>query len=84
MPNPPLMEIDATQFTAKRVMVTTRKFIHAPSDSPAWVVLETEDGSEVVVAMMGPDSPASRADAARMMNLWNTALASDRENGKGH
>jgi len=23
---------------------------------------------------MGPDSPASRADAARMMRLWNDAL----------
>ena len=74
----PQMEIDPQLFTRKRVMVTTRVPKDAPEDAQPWVVLEAEDGSGLVVAMMGPDTPQSRADGARMMELWNAAL--DAEN----
>jgi len=71
-----VMQIDETKFTRKRVMVTTRlpKFAATGLTTP-WVMLEAEDGSGLTIAMMGPDSPESRADAARMMKLWNDALA---------
>lgn len=74
----PRMEIDLQLFTRKRVMVTTRAPKYAPEDAQPWVVLEAEDGSGLIVAMMGPDTPQSRADGARMMELWNAAL--DAEN----
>lgn len=56
-------------------MVTTRlpKFAVADPTMP-WVMLEGEDGSGLTIALMGPDSPESRADAAGMMKLWNDAL----------
>ncbi|WP_420213402.1 hypothetical protein ACN8ZM_39985 (plasmid) [Burkholderia aenigmatica] len=70
-----IMQIDETRFTRKRVMITTRLPKVAVADPTIpWVMLEAEDGSELTVAMMGPDSPESRADAARMMKLWNGAL----------
>ncbi|AOJ72864.1 hypothetical protein WS83_24370 [Burkholderia sp. MSMB2042] len=68
------MEVDPTQFTRKRVMATTRKMKSATVDESPWVALEAEDRSGLVIAAMGPDSPKSRADAARMMALWNAAL----------
>ncbi|MDP9651751.1 hypothetical protein J2793_007226 [Paraburkholderia caledonica] len=69
------MQIDETKFTRKRVMVTTRlpKFAVADLTQP-WVMPEAEDGSGLTVALMGPDTPEARADAARMMKLWNDAL----------
>ncbi|MBK3780070.1 hypothetical protein G3A43_07355 [Paraburkholderia aspalathi] len=74
----PVMEIDPTQFTRQRLMVTTRVPQGLPAaDSEPWVVLEAEDGSGKAVAMCGPDTPASRADARRLAQLWNAAL--DRE-----
>jgi len=74
------MQINESKFTNKRVMVTTRlpKFGGVESSTP-WVMLEAEDGSGLTIAMMGPDSVESRADAARMMNLWNDALAQKSE-----
>lgn len=70
-----MMQIDETKFTRKRVMVTARlpKFAVADPTTP-WVMLEAEDGSGLTVALMGADSPESRADAARMMKLWNDSL----------
>ncbi|MCI3206441.1 hypothetical protein DBA20_15895 [Pandoraea capi] len=70
-----MMQIDETKSTRRRVMVTTRlpKFAVADPTMP-WVMLEGEDGSGLTIALMGPDSPESRADAARMMKLWNDAL----------
>jgi hypothetical protein len=74
------MKIDETQFTRKRLMITTRlpNFSVADPETP-WVLLEPEDGSGPAVAMLGPDSPQSRADAARMMRLWNDALTGKTE-----
>lgn len=74
----PQMEIDPQLFTRKRVMVTTRVPKNAPEDALPWVVLEAEDGCGLIIAMTGPDSPQSRADGARIMELWNAAL--DAEN----
>ncbi|NUX58004.1 hypothetical protein [Paraburkholderia youngii] len=70
------MQIDESRFTRKRVMLTTRlpKFPVVDPTIP-WVMLEAEDGSGLTIALMGPDSPESRADAARMMKLWNEALS---------
>lgn len=51
-------------------------YVKAPADAQPRVVLEAEDGSGLALALMGPDSPQSRADGARMMVLWNAALAS--------
>ncbi|NVH76358.1 hypothetical protein FSB08_28460 [Paraburkholderia sp. JPY432] len=70
------MQIDESRFTRKRVKLTTRlpKFPVVDPTIP-WVMLEAEDGSGLTIALMGPDSPESRADAARMMNLWNEALS---------
>ncbi|MBB4517152.1 hypothetical protein [Paraburkholderia fungorum] len=69
------MQIDEALFTRKRVMVTARppKFAVADPEKP-WVMLEAEDGSGLTLAVMGPDSAESRADAARMMRLWNDSL----------
>ncbi|WP_213768624.1 hypothetical protein [Caballeronia sp. dw_19] len=69
------MQIDESKFTRTRVIVTARlpRFPVADPATP-WVMLEAEDGSGLTVALMGPDSPESRADAARMMKLWNDAL----------
>lgn len=69
----PSLEIDVTQFTPKRLMVTLR-LPKAGDDQQPQVILEAEDGSGLAVALFGPDSPAARADAARMMVLWNDAL----------
>jgi hypothetical protein len=71
-----LLEVDLSQYTRKRVMVTTRLPKDNAPGSPTWpwVVLEAEDGSGVAIALMGPDTPATRADAARMMQLWNDSL----------
>jgi hypothetical protein len=71
---PNILEVDLNQYTRKRVMVTTRMPKDKAPDSPPWVVLEAEDGSGVAIALMGPDTPTSRADAARMMQLWNDSL----------
>ncbi|CAB3740158.1 hypothetical protein LMG22037_06365 [Paraburkholderia phenoliruptrix] len=69
------MQIDEALFTRKRVMITTRppKFAVADPAKP-WVMLEAEDGSGLTLALMGPDSAEARADAARMMKLWNDSL----------
>ncbi|MFM0411235.1 hypothetical protein [Paraburkholderia dipogonis] len=69
------MQIDESNFTRTRVKITSRlpKFAVADPTTP-WVMLEAEDDSGLIVAVMGPDSPAARADAARMMNLWSDAL----------
>lgn len=67
------LEVDATQFTRKRLMVTLRLPKHGENQQPQ-VILEAEDGSGLAVALFGTDSPAARADAARMMALWNDAL----------
>lgn len=70
------MQIDDSHYTRTRVMVTTRvpKFPGAPATP--WVILEAEGGSGQAIAMLGPDTPESRADAARMMRLWNDSLES--------
>jgi hypothetical protein len=74
----PEMEIDPTQFTHKRLMVTMRVPQGLPAaDTVPWVVLEAEDGEGPAVAMCGPDTPSARADAARLIRLWNDEL--DRE-----
>ncbi|MEX3983654.1 hypothetical protein AB4Y45_32250 [Paraburkholderia sp. EG287A] len=71
----PVMEIDFSQVTLGRLMVTTRVPRGLPvEESFPWVVLELEDGSGKAVAMFGPDTPASRADAGRMMQFWNAAF----------
>ncbi|MFO6995353.1 hypothetical protein ACM7Z6_13420 [Pseudomonas aeruginosa] len=67
------IEVDPTQFTRKRLMVTLR-LPKQGEDQQSQVILEAEDGSGVAVALFGPDSPAARADAARMMALWNNSL----------
>ncbi|WP_157056222.1 hypothetical protein [Candidatus Burkholderia verschuerenii] len=69
------MQIDEAKFTRKRVMTTIQlpKFSVADPAKP-WVMLEAEDESGLTVALMGPDSLELRADAARMMKLWNDAL----------
>jgi hypothetical protein len=70
-----MMATDDSGFTRRRVRITTRlpKFRVADPTLP-WVMLEAEDDSGITVALMGPDSLVSRADAIRMMNLWNDAL----------
>lgn len=69
------MQINESKFTRTRVKITARlpKFAVADPTTP-WVMLEAEDDCGLTVALMGPDSPASRADAARMMKLWNDAF----------
>jgi len=69
----PTLEVDDSQFTRTRVKVTSRLPNGARPGDPPWVMLEAEDNS-VAIAAMGTDSPAARADAARMMRLWNDAL----------
>ncbi|HBP1602220.1 TPA: hypothetical protein L5U90_003323 [Pseudomonas aeruginosa] len=69
------VEVDATQFTRKRLMVTLRLPKEGMDQQPQ-IILEAEDSSGIAVALFGPDSPAARADAARMMALWNDALPS--------
>lgn len=69
----PPLEVDATQFTRKRLMVTLRLPKEGDDQSPQ-VILEAEDGSGLAVALFGPDSPAARADAARVMTIWNASL----------
>lgn len=69
------LEVDATQFTRKRLMVTLRLPKEGMDQQPQ-IILEAEDSSGIAVALFGPDSPAARADAARMMALWNDALPS--------
>jgi hypothetical protein len=75
------LEVDLTQYTHKRVMVTARIPKDAEPDSPPWVVLEAEDGSGEAIALMGPDTPTARADATRMMQLWNDSLPATDQNG---
>lgn len=70
MENP--MEIDPTKYTRKRLMVTLRARKDDPEKKPQ-VVLEADDQSGVAVAIFGDDSPEARADAARVMRLWNNA-----------
>ena len=71
----PVLDIDLSQFTRGRLMVTTRVPLGLSAEETLpWVVLEMEDGSGKAVAMFGPDTPAARADAARMMKLWNDSL----------
>lgn len=71
----PVLDIDLSQFTRGRLMVTTRVPKGLPvEETIPWVVLELEDSSGKAVAMFGPDTPAARADAGRMMNLWNSSL----------
>lgn len=72
------LEVDISLFTRKRLMVTLR----IPKDSvdlTPHVVLEAEDQTGLAVAVFGPDSPAARADAARVMRLWNESLGQDEE-----
>lgn len=75
------MRIDATAQSKTRLKMTIRKPKSPALGTDPWVMLEDEAGSGVSVAAFGPDSPAARADAARMMELWNTALAEDTEQG---
>lgn len=70
----PEIQFEPGQYTRKRLMVTLRQPKGSATDAPPTVVLEGEDGTGVAVAIIGPDSPAARADAARMMRLWNAAL----------
>jgi hypothetical protein len=80
-----VMQIDESKFTRKRVMVTARlPTLALPDPTTSWVMLEAEDGSGLAVALMGPDSPESRADAARMMKLWNDALDADDHRSEKH
>lgn len=74
MTNIPEIQIDPSQYTRKRLMVTLRRAKGGTSDALPTVVLEAEEGDGVAVAILGQDSPAARADAARMMRLWNAAL----------
>lgn len=69
-----LMLIDEARFTRTRVMVTVRVPKETTDSTKPWVMLEAEDGSGLTIALMGPDSLESRADAARMMKLWNDSL----------
>lgn len=72
-----ILEIDHSQYSKVRLVVTVRKPKNdSVFGSDEQVILESEDGSGLVVAIFGKDSPAARADAARMMALWNGALNS--------
>lgn len=63
------------EFTRKRLKVTLRKpNWPVPDPDIPYVIAEDEEGSGVGVAIFGPDTPAARADAARMVLLWNKAL----------
>lgn len=66
---------DPEDFTRKRLTVTFRcPAWPVPDPSIPYVMAEDEGGSGVAVAIFGPDSPAARADAARMVALWNADL----------
>lgn len=66
------------EFTRKRLKVTLRKpNWPVPDPDIPYVIAEDEEGSGVGVAIFGPDTPAARADAARMVLLWNMALAGE-------
>jgi len=68
-------EYNPADFTQKRLKVTFRcPAWPVPDPSMPYVMAEDEAGSGVAVAIFGPDSPAARADAARMVDLWNAAL----------
>lgn len=63
------------EFTRKHLKVTLRKpNWPVPNPDIPYVIAEDEEGSGVGVAIFGPDTPAARADAARMVVLWNKAL----------
>lgn len=65
----------AADFTRKRLKVTLRKpNWPVPDPNIPYVIAEDDEGSGVGVAIFGPDTPAARADAARMVLLWNIAL----------
>lgn len=67
--------VGPAEFTRKRLKVTLRKpNWPVPDPDIPWVIAEDEEGSGVGVAIFGPDTPASRADADRMVLLWNMAL----------
>lgn len=63
------------EFTRKRLKVTLRKpNWPVPDPDTPYVIAEDEEGSGIGVAIFGPDTPAARADAARMVLLWNIAM----------
>lgn len=69
-------DFNPKDFTQKRLKVTFRRPAWpVPDPATPYVMAEAEDGSGVTVAIFGPDSPAARADAARMVAQWNAALA---------
>lgn len=65
-----------TSPTKLRLKVTIRipKFPTQDSSGMPWVLAEDVDDSSLAVAMFGPDTPQSRADAEHMVSLWNAAL----------
>lgn len=67
------LEVDMSRHTKKRLMVTLR-IPKGCDPQEAQVILEAEDGSGLAIAVFGPDSPEARADAARVMRLWNDSL----------
>ena len=68
-------EFNPSDFTHKRLKVTFRcPAWPVPDPSIPYVMGEDEEGSGIAVVIFGPDSPAARADAARMVKLWNAAL----------
>ena len=68
-------DYNPADFTRKRLKVTFRfPAWPVPDPSIPYVMAEDEAGSGVAVAIFGPDSPAARADAARMVGLWNDSL----------
>ncbi|TXT25418.1 MAG: hypothetical protein FD131_4619 [Rhodocyclaceae bacterium] len=67
--------VGPVEFTRKRLKVTLRKpNWPVPDPDIPYVIAEDEEGSGVGVAIFGPETPAARADAARMVLLWNMAL----------
>lgn len=60
--------------TRSRLVMTVRRPKSTALGTEPWVMLEDENASGIAVAMFGPDNPASRADASRMMQLWNTDI----------
>jgi hypothetical protein len=57
--------------TKAHLAMTIRRPKSSALGTEPWVMLEDDSGSGVAVAMFGPDSPSSRADAFKMMRLWN-------------
>ncbi len=65
----------AGEFTRKRLKVTLRKpNWPVPDPDIPYVIAEDAEDSGVGVAIFGPDTLAARADAARMVLMWNKAL----------